>query len=225
MLSRISGIANILQLKFNSSQTIIDQNFNCANIRNAVKSLSPGRNDIVVFYYAGHGERGPHDISPLPTLACDGAAPGLPLQEVVQDLSIRPARLTLVVADACNFHVEVPPRLSVAALGAPLTAAYQRLFLGTSGLIVLDSSSPGELSWYTQLGGRFTEQFLATLANPPEGSTGATWDTFVSKVTEPMVMTPTEPVIVPGVPQPVLKAGQTVLESPQALIRITTVPQ
>jgi hypothetical protein len=74
-------------------------------------------------------------------------------------------------------------------------------------------------------GGRFTEQFIATLKNPPGGSTAATWDTFVSKVTEPMVITPPADVIVPGLPQPVLKARQTVLESPQALLRLTAVPK
>lgn len=225
MLSTMSMIANVLQLKFNSSLNMQDENFNCANIRNAVKSVSPDGKDIVVFYYAGHGERGANDVSPLPTLACDGAAAGLPLQEVIHNLSLKSARLTLIVADACNYHLVVPAQLSVAALAAQQTTAYPRLFLNTSGLIVLDSSSPGEFSWYTERGGRFTEQFIATLKNPPGGPTGATWDTFVSKVTEPMVITPTTPVIVPGMPQPVLAAGQTVLESPQALLRITAVPQ
>lgn len=228
MLSTMSAIANILGLRFmgeGANLNIIDENFNCANIRNAIASLTPGANDIVVFYYAGHGERSRTEVSPLPTLACNIPQAGLPLQQVVHDLALKHARLTLIVADACNFPLEVPQRLSVAALAAPNTAAYRRLFLETSGVIVLDSSSPGEFSWYTTQGGRFTDQFIATLKNPPAGPAGATWDTFISKVIEPMVITPTGPVIVPGIPDPVLQAGQTVLESPQALARITMVPQ
>ncbi len=227
MLSTMSAIANILQLRFmggGPTMTVIDENFNCANIRNAIKSLAPGNNDIVVFYYAGHGERSPTDVSPLPTLACNGAQAGLPLQEVIHDLLLKHARLTLIVADACNFPLQAKQQLSVAALAAPATTSYHRLFLETSGVILLDSSSPGEFSWYTPQGGRFTDQFIATLKNPPTGSAGATWDTFVSKVTEPMVITPAGNVDVPGIGT-VLQAGQTVLESPQALVRITAVPQ
>lgn len=228
MLSTMSAIANILGVKFvggDAGLSVTESDFNCTNIRKVVRSPSAGHNDIVVFYYAGHGERGANDASPLPTLACNGPEPGVPLQEIVESLASKSARLTLIVADACNFHLEVPPQLSVAALAAPQTAAYRRLFLETSGVIVLDSSSPGEFSWYTGQGGRFTDQFIATLKNPPDALTTATWDTFLSKVTEPMIITPTAPVIVPGIARPVLEAGHTVLESPQALIRITGVPQ
>jgi hypothetical protein len=228
MLSTMSAIANILQLKFvggTPTVNLIDENFNCSNIRKALTLLSPGKNDIVVFYYAGHGMRTSNEVSPLPTLACNGSQPGLPLQDVVHSLALKSNRLTLVVVDACNFPLEVPQRLSVAALAAPNTEAYRRLFLQTAGLIVLDSSSPGEFSWYTSQGGRFTDQFIATLKNPPAAPAGATWEMFLSKVTEPMVITTTGPVIVPGISQPVLQAGQTALESPQALVRLTAAPQ
>src|SRR5207244_3679909 len=128
-------------------------------------------------------------------------------------------------ADTCNFVLEAPEQLSVAALEAPATAAYRRLFLETAGVIVIDSASPGEFSWYTTQGGRFTDQFIATLKHPPVGPTGATWDTFLAKVTEPIVIHTSGPVLVPGIARPVLEAGQTVLESPQVLVRFTEAPQ
>src|SRR5215210_8034479 len=49
MLSTMSAIANALHMGFNGggNLTIIEDGFNCRNIRNAIASLSPASDDVV----------------------------------------------------------------------------------------------------------------------------------------------------------------------------------
>jgi len=229
-------IANILQLRFigdGSGYDIFDKNFHCRNIRSALQGLSPGKNDVVVFYYSGHGIRQSTDLSPLPTLACDdpddpaaAEEPKLTLQDVVRSLAFKDSRLAIIIADTCNYPIQLPPEYRAAMLQAPVAQAYRRLFLESAGVIVIDSASPGEFSWYTADGGRFTTKLISLLDSPPVNSAGdASWDSFLRVAVEPIVIQVASPVMVPGVPTPVLQAGQSVLESPQALLRITEEPK
>lgn len=95
---------------------VIDgDNYNKANVIKAINGLKPGPNDIVVFYYSGHGFRKDNDnrVYPYidlrphgPMFAATYLVNSLNMQDIYTTIISQHARLNLVISDCCNTKVE-----------------------------------------------------------------------------------------------------------------------
>lgn len=95
--------------------TVTGVNFNKETVLTKIKSfLTPGPNDIVVFYYSGHGFRQPTDGRPGPyidmrDLVIDKRKKyleqALSMEDIVAMIRSKGARLNLVLSDCCNDNV------------------------------------------------------------------------------------------------------------------------
>ena len=143
--------------------------FTTANVKGAVRALSPGRDDVVLFYYSGHGFRTKTKKSKWPYLFFS-KTPQNPVDFgwVAEEMSRKGARLTIVMTDSCNNVVNLQVRETQKALPAVSAKArngYRDLFLKHRGFIAAASSIPGETSTATQSGSLFTLSFLKALRN------------------------------------------------------------
>ena len=136
-------------------------------------TLSSSPDDVILFYYSGHGVRSVNDNSDFPQM-CLGShydQDFYPLQNVLESLNRQPARLKIVMGDCCNSVSEHVTPKEFANKGATVLSknpvnVYGNLFLNNQGYIIASSSRKGEISSTmcyadgTPAGGAFTCSLL-----------------------------------------------------------------
>mgnify|MGYP002762262612 FL=1 len=160
----------------------------------ALNNLSCGKDDIVFFYYSGHGGRSPQDKEdafPWMQLVVDpyrtqwNADDYYPLSEVLKRLYSKQPRLTIVLGDLCNSLSNAIPSKDVPAMKGPTKISkapcdfYRDLFLNVKGFIIASSSKPGETSAACTEGGAFTIAFTKALQIMVSEQMNADWETLL----------------------------------------------
>ena len=129
------------------------------NCKKAVESLTCLPDDIIVFYYIGHGARPITDddaLHPFPHmwLAQDSPNKMIPLEWVHKTLKNKGARLTATIGMCCNvdenLSIKRAPTFGVSYgntyLSEKQIVSIQNMFLRHRGDFILSSASPGQSS-------------------------------------------------------------------------------
>lgn len=121
-----------------------------------VSNLHCSPNDIVVFYYIGHGTHGTvgGDVWPMMAMAQKDPDYLVPLKWVHNQLKAKGARLTATIGMCCNVYQNIrrtnTPSFSINYGNTFLTdtenKAIQQMFLENQGDFLLASASPGQSS-------------------------------------------------------------------------------
>lgn len=158
-------------------KTIIDErNLTKENVRVALSSLNPGKNDIVIFMYSGHGYRWSNQTSSYPNMDLRysnyqsiSESTNYNLEDVYYTITGKGARLNIVMSDCCNSDIGVTKRGGQSSLaGRDFTqgqiARLQKLFLNAKGNIIASAAKPNQTSCGNPYdGGYFTSSFLASI--------------------------------------------------------------
>jgi hypothetical protein len=153
---------------------------------NAIKvlnNLQVGSQDVVFFYYSGHGARATNDATKFPQIML-GHSDGefLSLSNIDKMIQAKNPKLRIVMADCCNSILQglSPKSLSggVTHLKNNTTENYKNLISRLSGNIIVCSSSVGEPSAAYDDGGAFTTAFLTELQKILL-TTQATWQVLL----------------------------------------------
>lgn len=205
ILKLYTQVANTLGIPIKS--TVIDgTNYSKQNVVAALDNIKPNANDIVVFYYSGHGFNLLNSPKLYPyldlrsnssdNLIKDHKINGdysVNIENVYDEITKKGARLNLVISDCCNnlpensntiFPDEATTRSS--SLGWNLYNC-KTLFMNPQPLsILITAASKGELSaGKLNTGGIFTfnlrETLEATLGN---FATNVSWDALVKTAKE-----------------------------------------
>lgn len=165
-------IARELGMEIKNYQ-LYDATFNQQAVTQNLAGINSKANDVVIYYYTGHGYNDTERSSSFPTMALDGTDYGL--EEIGRQLQAKNARLTLVIGDMCN---SLPQTRSATGSrgGTPFRSGYlfdtdklHRLFVQSSGQIISTSSQKGEYSFCTFNpdgsigGGHFTNAFIESM--------------------------------------------------------------
>lgn len=156
------------------------QRFSQSNLERVYQQLDGENleNDVILFYFLGHGYSGRSKYPNLLFLNTDGelnedeiADYSVNLKTVSDVLLAKKARLTIVIGEACNDKLAVDDEPqngeTFNTMKAPLIdkARYKRLFVHASGSLVMWSSQTGQPSYISPTkGGAFTQGFLTALA-------------------------------------------------------------
>ncbi len=162
--------------------TVSKDQFTKKGVEDALRSLKPGPNDIVIFHYTGHGFNDKQPKHPYPNmfLRTDkdhwevGLLPTftLSIEEVYQAIVKKGARLNLVFADCCNSTWDSIPAVTAGRLDRSVTRGTQvlnydkckALFLDTRASILVASAQKGEISRTGRDGSYFTYSFTKSFS-------------------------------------------------------------
>ena len=128
------------------------------NCKDIVENLLCNPEDIIVFYYIGHGARAVDDKCQYPqmALAQNYDEKCIPLCWVHEELLKKHARLTITIGMCCNSYVEGLSAKEKVAFSVNQGHSFvqmdaisniQQLFLQNKGDIIVSSSDKGQASW------------------------------------------------------------------------------
>ena len=133
-------------------------------IRQSIRALDVGPDDVILFYHSGHGGRTTRTATPWPNMyfVHDPEWTGLNLHDVFIELQGKGSRLLLALSDSCNSYVELPASAALLQEASMKGSSfgYQQLFLEGRAAIIASGSLAGEMSYGSTAGGRFTIQFI-----------------------------------------------------------------
>lgn len=197
-VSEFEGVAEALGITFDP--IIIDgKNFTKTKVNEALSKLNVGSNDIVFFVYTGHGFRWSDQTDQYPMLdmrynvyqkIADENA--ISLSDVYTKVKAKGGRLNIVFGDCCNSDVGINQRTNSTFLASRSNPNFkqeklEKLFIKSSGSLIVTAASPGEVSWSNDVnGGFFTASFLSAFHEEISylSNDVADWDGLVNKTIE-----------------------------------------
>lgn len=170
---------------------------NCSkeNLMSTLNSLRCNKDDIILFYYSGHGTRSSEDKSEFPQMCLKydyEQDKFVPVHTVIEKLQAKGARFTLVMTDCCNNPVQgVSSKSLLSKNGGAIVydkavaRYYRKLFLENKGLVAVTGCKKGQCSYGGPgIGGVFSDAFFGTaLYKACKGEIPATWEKVLGTVT------------------------------------------
>lgn len=171
------------------------------NCKSVIQNLLVKPEDIIVFYYVGHGGRstGGGCSYPQMWMAQDDQSKMIPLCWVHEQLQNKGARFSLTIGMCCNSYTEGVTPKEAPTFGKNPGNTYmsdaqikniQKLFLGHKGSIIISSSKPGEPSYApnepTDLGPTdfFSYVLIKLFQNMISTGNGVSWNSYFDNICE-----------------------------------------
>lgn len=200
IIEEIDIIAACIDMTDRCATPLVFEQFNCnpQNMRNCINNFKCGKDDIVLFFYFGHGGRSPQDRSDFPQM-CLGTdfsqnSQWIPLEDVKDAIEKQNPRFLLVFGDLCNSSdLGITPKYGVLTSAASATdiaqkqkEAMKKLFLYSKGTVIASGSEKNEFSWYLNSYpdgyGFFTNIFIQELESYTTSTDNPNWDTLMERV-------------------------------------------
>lgn len=178
------------------------ESFSRSSLENLLSNFSCAHNDIVFFYYSGHGLRAEDEKTEFPEMSLKvpygpaDISQLYPLYNVYSEIRKMSPRLTIVMGDLCNtemkgfFREESSRSKGVSVLSKNACDVYRNLFLNVKGGLIAASSKPFVTSTCLQnnkgedLGSNFTFWFLELLQYCVMENQNVSWNDLLDAVTE-----------------------------------------
>lgn len=157
------------------------RNLSQSALLNAIAGLPVGSNDVIIFYYTGHG--GANEMpggSRWPLMVFQNYEL-VDYAVISEQVKAKGARFVVTIADCCNNYSYQVKQRPLAPKGA--ANSYQILFLQQRGYIVMSAASKGEFSLGGIDGGMFTNQFLSVFYNNAN-TDNPNWQTIMQQASQ-----------------------------------------
>ena len=195
--------------------TMTKNNFKLNKVNNLLKQLSVAPNDVVIFYYSGHGFKRNQDKSRWPKMVLNNGR-YLGLDEVVATLKEKNPRFFIAMSDSCsNFMSKSISKRGISIV--PINPQnysknYQSLFLGHKGYIIAAAAKAGQYAAGSRsVGGIFTNQFLDSFKQEVELPNEPSWHRIIERAEKEISFKNQD--------------GKNNIQNPQFEIKITSVEQ
>lgn len=178
-----------------NKQVFAGNHFLYANLMRSIERLAPNEDDVVFFYYIGHGILKPEVDNQWPQLVLNDATSGsqtrfVSFKAITDQLQRKNQRLLIALAEACNSTEGRTEHFADEILGMASLSFRTRdaerlkdLYLRSEGTVISSSSEPGQVSVVSAPdGGYFGQSFLEVHKELTSLSVSADWNTLLEKV-------------------------------------------
>lgn len=125
------------------------------SVINSLNELQTAQEDVVFFYFSGHGFRtASKEGNPWPNLYFTADQTGVDELDIAHILKNKNAHLSIVIADCCNnvlLSYQAPPlagkQLTKSKHSKKTEKNIRKLFVETHGVVLAASSKAGQSSW------------------------------------------------------------------------------
>jgi len=188
----IKEVANVLDLNYREA-ILSGDDFNLYYLWNILEKLETSSDDIIFFFYIGHGIHKPEIDSRWPQLSFaksnqDKSLELISFSEIIKRLEAKHPRLLIGIAEACNaldgrteyYEDEI---LGLASLGYTQRdqERLRELYILSEGTVLSSSSEPGQKSYVSSQGGYFSSAFIDAQKDLTSVSDYADWTTLLEK--------------------------------------------
>ena len=150
------------------------------DILSAIERCPAGRNDTICFYWVGHGayDNKAGELKHYLKLPESQSDPILYRSDILDALTKKQARLTVLITDSCNEYQRVPVKVDPSQLGPTVAPAFEPgmreptkenplplLFFRSRGIVDVNSASPDQRAVVVEGGGIFS-LILAEVLRP-----------------------------------------------------------
>lgn len=190
--TELHEVANALNL--NTREAIASgDDVNVATLWNIVDNLNPSSNDIVFFFYIGHGINKPAIDPQWPQLTFaknhqNHAKELVSFSEIMNRLEAKNPRLLIGIAEACNaltgeleYYEDEILGLASLSFSERDVERLKELYLDSKGKVLSSSSEPGQKSYVSSQGGYFSSSFIDVHKEITSFSDYADWKTILEK--------------------------------------------
>lgn len=174
---QFKGIAESIGYAYKPG-VLVKEHFSNKYISAIIGALTCGPEDIIVFYYTGHGFNTTKYAGDFPIMMVDTADSNYPLMLIHQELMKKKARFCLTIGDCCNKVVdEQLPKDRSMVKGTQCDAAiYRQLFLEQRGGVIATSSKRGQVSGASLDGSFYTKALLEAMDYACHYNNQVTWN-------------------------------------------------
>lgn len=170
------------------------QNCSRENLLGLLADLNCATNDIVLFYYSGHGVHAAADPGSFPQMCLKYSGyqqdKFVPVRTVKEALDKKNAQLTIILTDCCNNIADwVSAKGYFEGMGKASAIKeveakhYRQLFSQQKGSVVITGSKKGQYSLCNKNGGFFTLSFFATMDQVGLGNISPDWNQVATSLT------------------------------------------
>lgn len=168
---------------------------NKSTLNKTLDNLECEPEDIVIFFYSGHGTRAMNNENdPFPQMALGSNIDSefVPLQFAVNKIASKKPQFTLVLSNCCNkedANVTIKPLLAQqygpTSISDVNTRAYLKLFGDAQGQAIMTSSKAGQYSWCSAShGGMFTCDVFDVLLLVGQSKITPSWENVFTQIKE-----------------------------------------
>lgn len=157
-----------------------------------INDLSVQSDDVVFFYYGGHGSHAynnSNDIWPQMCLGERNENNWVPAELLKNMILKKGPRLAVIITACCNKEQDGVTIKSTVVESESYTTenkinkeAYKKLFLDFSGLVMMTSSQLGQYSFSNEQGGFFCRAFWGAMEYMGEGQISPDWNELCETV-------------------------------------------
>ena len=173
-------------------QVFIGDDCTKPNLEKVISNLNCSPNDVVFFYYSGHGVHAEADPKDgwLPQMCLKYESYDqdkfVPVTYVRERLSAKGARLNIILTDCCNNEANWVTVKSVISqqkdapnVDAVDIAKLKKLFFESRGTVIATTSKRGQVSYGPEDGGCFSVAFWDEMYRIEQGAGVADWKTLI----------------------------------------------
>ena len=164
MCKKIRNIAKLTKMKLHLTN-LSAKELTPHNLVSWLEKIEPKKDDVVFFYFSGHGKKGPNK---WPALYFTPKRMHILFSEIIKLITKKKAGLSVILCDVCNGR-RVYHSLSQSYVGVKTEETKQeakglkKLFRKKKGVIIGSASKSGQQAFGTIQGGIFTNAFLCGL--------------------------------------------------------------
>ncbi len=188
VVKSFSYIAELCKIPIHVAKiTSSDKNLTYNRLTTLIKKKRISRNDVIVFYFSGHGSRDWHTRLIWPRMGFSDRSINSTL--IIEKLIKKKAALTLAFIDCCNKNPiniilrdteTISSCNSLPKKNAQIKKNCRNLFFNNCGIIIASAAQPGELATCVKKGSYFTNSSLNTFFRKLQSSSPQ-WDSILEE--------------------------------------------